>query len=379
VNPHQDSLFEEEEPYLEYGTGVEREETASDEEIIEPFDTSLIRVETKPSTIDLLLQRIKFNEIDLAPDFQRKAGIWKESAQSRLIESLLIRVPLPAFYMDATNEERWLVVDGLQRLTALKRFCLDKSLSLTGLEFLSQHHKKTYDDLPRNFQRRILETQVTVYLIEQGTPPEVKFNIFKRINTGGLPLSSQEIRHALNHGQVRDYLARLADSVEFKVATNYSIRDERMADRECVLRFLAFTLTPYTQYKSKDLDSFLNDSMHHLNKMPPDTLKQLEDRFSRSMNAARDIFGKKAFRKPTKGVHAPINKALFEAWSVNLSRLSDEEIELLKERSGDLYARFAKLMDDWEFNKSVSISTGNVKTIRNRFSGVAEIIKETLL
>lgn len=103
------------------GTGIEPEITESDDQIKEPFDPTLIRVETKPLSMDLLISRIKNKEIDLMPDFQRKAGIWSDAAQSRLIESMLIRIPLPAFYMDASDEDEWLVVDGLQRLTGKTR------------------------------------------------------------------------------------------------------------------------------------------------------------------------------------------------------------------------------------------------------------------
>lgn len=114
---------------------IDKEEDIEPEEegITTPFDPSKIRVDTRPLTIDLVLKRIKLSEIDLAPSFQRHADIWTPTAKSRLIESILIRIPLPAFYMDATNEDKWLVIDGLQRLSTLKKFAIDKELRLTNL------------------------------------------------------------------------------------------------------------------------------------------------------------------------------------------------------------------------------------------------------
>ena len=347
-----------------------------------PFDPKQIRVLSKSMTIDLLLRRIQYQELDLAPDFQRKSGIWKDGSQSRLIESILIRIPLPSFYIDATNNNKWIVVDGLQRLTALNRFVITQELKLCQLEFIKEHEGKTFKELPRELQRCIEETQLTVYLIEEGTPPDVKFNIFKRINTGGLPLSSQEIRHALHQGEATKFLIELAGSAEFQRAVDSNIRDDRMADREFVLRFLAFAITPYTEYyKDRDFESFLNRSMTHLNQMSKQDLYNLKYRFTRSMIASFDIFGRDAFRKRYKA-DAPrsvINKALFESWSINLDKLSDAQIELLKSLRKTVNLKFIELMNqEREFEKAISQGTGDIGKVKRRFSAIDKLIQEVL-
>lgn len=359
---------------------VEIEDTSGEDKIIEPFNPALIRVATQQMTIDLLLSRIEHQELDLQPSFQRKEGIWNDKTQSRLIESILIRIPLPAFYLDATDEEKWLVVDGLQRLTALKHFMFDKTLKLNNLEFLSHLAGKTYPELSRQFQRRIMETQVTVYLIEKGTPSDVKFNIFKRINTGGLPLSSQEIRHALNQGKATEVLERLATSSEFQQATDRSIRDDRMTDRECVLRFFAFTIASYKDYKSKEFDDFLNNCMNIMNHMTDEQLANIELLFKKAMVAAYNIFGKDAFRKRYRAdaPRYPINKALFESWSVNLSQLNDKQLEVLIKRKEALKNKFIQLMQDRRFDVSISQGTGDIRKVTDRFESIKEIIKEVL-
>ncbi len=380
VTNEQNVLSNSERPeFYDDGTGIEPEITENDDQITEPFDPTLIRVETKPLSMDLLISRIREGEINLMPDFQRKAGIWSDAAQSRLIESMLIRIPLPSFYMDASDEDEWLVVDGLQRLTAINRFVIKKELKLSGLEFLDHLSGMGFYELPRNFRRRIKETQVTVYLIEKDTPPEVKFNIFKRINTGGLPLSSQEIRHALNQGAATRMLKKLAESSEFKKATDYGIRDHRMAAQECILRFMAFTLKPYTSYKSSDFDSFLNSAMTAINKKPDYELHKLESSFLRVMNASRDIFRNYAFRKQYRknAGRNPINKALFETWAVNLSKLNDDQLTELKHKKDKLVNSFIDLMNVGSgFDGAISQGTGNVAKVKLRFSEISKLIQD---
>lgn len=369
------------------GTGVEKEaeENGSDGRITAPFDPTLIRINSQAMTINLLVSRIKHEEI-VQPGFQRKAGIWSDGTQSRLIESILIRIPLPAFYIDATDDEEWLIVDGLQRITTLKRFLVTKELKLRELEFLGQLDGKTYDELPRNLQRRIDETQVTIYLIEKGSPTDVKFNIFKRINTEGLPLSEQEIRHALYQGKATNLLDELANSLEFKDATDKGIKDDRMADRESILRFLAFTIRSYLDYgrkeeDSQDLATFLNHTMKAINEMSEPQIQLLIQQFKRTMLAASNIFGKDAFRKRFKAgaSRSPINKALFECWSVTLCSLNDEHLRLLEDKKDLLRDKFMHLLNtDSDFVQAISISTGNARKVRKRFETISHLVKEVL-
>ncbi|MEO5346746.1 MAG: DUF262 domain-containing protein [Magnetococcus sp. YQC-9] len=360
------------------GSGVEREDVG----ITRPFDPNKIKVETKLMSLDTLVKRIREGEIDLSPDFQRNE-VWKEPAKCRLIESLLIRIPLPAFYMDATNEDHWLVVDGLQRLSTLRDFIIHEALILNDLEFLSDCKGKTFGTLSRAYQRRIEETQVTVYLIEKGTPPEVKFNIFKRINTGGLPLSSQEIRHAINQGLSTILIKRLAESAEFKIATDNGIQEQRMSDRECVLRFFAFVMTPYQnypKYPDDDFDTFLSAAMTSLNQMTPEGIEALEERFKRAMRLAEDIFEKRAFRKMSRSSsnRSPINKALFEAWSANLAALDETAQIRLVKRKESLKEKFLDLMEDEAFSRAVTQGTGSWFRVQTRFESIEKIIQQTL-
>ncbi len=354
--------------------------SSEDQEITSPFDPKEIRIDTKNAQMDALIKRIRNDEIDLSPDFQRQDNIWNVQNQSRLIESMLVKIPLPAFYMDASDDNKWLVVDGLQRLTVIKNFVIDETLELVGLEFLNQYDGKKFSDLPRNFQRRIEETDIVMYLIQPGTPAQVKFDIFSRINTGGIPLSSQEIRHALNQGRVTSLLKKLAQSEEFIIATDKGVASKRMDDRECVLRFFAFTITPPSDYFYDGFDKFLNEAMVNINKMEEKKLSEISCLFLRAMKRAEKIFKKDAFRKRFDDEHTryPINKALFEAWSVNLSSLSDFQAKLLISKRDILIEKYMELMADKEFENAITQGTGSIKRVKLRFLKIQEIIKEVL-
>ena len=359
-------------------SGLEIEQEDPQEKITEPFDPEQIKIRTSPLLVEQLISRIKHKEIDLAPDFQRLHGIWNDERRSRLIESLLLRIPIPVFYVAADEADIWSVVDGVQRMSTIYDFVTGK-FPLKRLEYLTWLDGQKHDELPRPMQRRISETSLIVNVIEPGTPPEVMFNVFLRINTGGMALNGQEIRHALHPGPIRDYLKELAQSSEFKKATHYSINKSRMADRECVLRFLAFHIVPSDQYTTNDLDGYLGKVMEKINDMSSEERDDLTADFKKSMCAAANIFGEYAFRKRTsmRDWRRPISKALFESWSVQLARCSPEQIRILVKKREAVQRRFIQLvLEDEEFNNAISYSTGTPRRVQKRFQAIKQLVEE---
>ena len=362
----------------ELDTGVEAEHEDPEERITEPFDPERIKIYTKTLTLEQIITRINYQEIDLAPDFQRMRGIWTPDRKSRLIESLLLRIPIPVFYVAEDEDERWAVVDGVQRISTIYDYATNQ-FPLTRLQYLKVLDGQKYEELPRQFQRRIGETQIVVNVIDSSTPTEVTFNVFVRINTGGMTLNGQEIRHAINPGPVREYLDDLSKSEEFTKATDGSIDQRRMADRECVLRFLAFHVEPWEKYNNNDLDTYLGNIMKKINKMSPEMRDAFSGDFKQAMRAAYDIFGKEAFRKP-KGENnrrRPINRALLEAWGVQLARCSPEQISPLVRGREDVKRQFDELArNDSEFDNSISYSTSSPRRVRKRFQSIQHLVME---
>lgn len=359
-------------------SGLEIEREVPEETITHPFNPEQIKINTRTVLVEQLVSRIKHKEIDLAPDFQRQRGIWNDERRSRFIESLLLRIPIPVFYVAADEADIWSVVDGVQRMSTIYDFVTGK-FPLKRLEYLTWLDGQKHDELPRPMQRRISETQLIINVIEPGTAPEVMFNVFLRINTGGMTLNGQEIRHVLNPGPVRNYLKVLAQSSEFKKATDDSIREIRMADRECVLRFLAFYIDPPEKYATNDLNGYLEKVMKKINKMSPKERDRLNADFKKAMCAASDIFGEYAFRKRTNrdDRRRPISKALFESWSIQLARCSPEQIHVLVEKREDVQRRFIQLMSkDEEFNNAISFATGTPRRVQKRFRAIKQLVEE---
>jgi hypothetical protein len=253
-----------------------------------------------------------------------------------------------------------------------------KPLVLENLEYLKDYEGVGFNGLPGRLQTRLLETELVLHLIRSGTPDEVMFNIFARINTGGQPLTRQELRHALIPGPARKLLRELAESAAFQDATLHSVSPERMNDREMVLRFIAFRITDPEKYMRQDFDEFLREAMREVNRLNDEPVSNLRNDFTRALGAAQKIFGEYAFRKRRPGQQRrnPVNKALFEVISVNLAQRSERELQVLCQRRDLVQARLSLLSESREFEEAISVGTGHIAKVRRRFSDVDQMLKD---
>ena len=327
-------------------SGTENNELGQIQDI-DPYDPEKIKVTPKQFNIRLIADMIDEGDIDLTPDFQRNL-VWDSIQKSRLIESVLLRIPLPMFYFSEEAEGRITVVDGLQRLTTIKEF-MDNKFPLKGLEYLKDscegryYSGKNKDGSPNGktgieskYYRWFNQTQFSCNVIDPASPPKVKYDIFRRINTGGKPLNNQEIRNCLASKNLRDVLRRMANLLEFKIATDGSIKSVRMEDQEVALRFICFHRYYQKDYElnnyNGNMEASLDDLTDELGKLKRDDLEKYIVLFSNSMKNAEHLFGKYAFRKTLPKHLEPsvpkqlINKALFVSFSVLLSKFDPKII-----------------------------------------------------
>jgi hypothetical protein len=383
-------IFEEEED----DDGLERDEDRG-AEIEVPFDPTKIDIIARPMTISSLEDRLDNNELDLTPDFQRQANVWDSKRKARLIESILLKIPLPSFYFSEDLEGGYAVVDGLQRLCAVFHFknpsLLSKAtgvklapLRLKGLQYLRELEGKTYADLDRKFQRRISELEITANIIRANTPSAVKFNVFARLNQGGMPLNAQEIRNAIFPGEWRNELRDLAESSSFINATDGKVRTSRQQDMELVLRYIAIWQlgAPFKRPANQTLDEFLNATVEHtISRWGVEKWRQVSSAFSHAINATCLIRGRHAFRKSAgNSQRKPINRGLFEAELIVFGSLEADVLSKIISRKFEVEEMLANaLTHNKDFSQSLLYGTGSAESSNARVAALNQIVREALL
>ena len=333
-----------------------------------PLDTVLIRSESR--TVADVLRRISQGRYVLNPEFQRDF-IWTDLQQSKLIESVLMRIPLPVLYLAEDAEGRMIVVDGLQRLSTFNRFVAeDLALRLSDQTALDG---KRFAELSPRLQNRIEDCNLTLYIIDSKVPERARLDIFERVNSG-VPLTRQQMRNSLYSGLGTQFLKVEASTSLFLDATGRSLRSSSMRDREFVNRFCSFQLLPLNTYRG-EMDDFLAEALTRMNRMETADLSRLSAEFQNGLNNNLIVFGEHAFRKHSEGQNrrSVINASLWDVMSTGLSRLPTDVVTSLAD---DLLNALHVLLHDGEFIASITYGTNDTRRVNHRFHMTNTMLRE---
>ncbi len=335
-----------------------------------PIDDLLIRQESR--TIHDVVRRIDQGNYVMDPDFQRDF-IWPEDKQSKLIESVIMRIPLPVFYLAEDDEGRMVVVDGLQRISTFQRFVQgDLKLSLPDRNELNG---RSFFDLSPKLQNRVEDCNLIFYIIDSKAPERARLDIFERVN-GGVPLTRQQMRNCLFVGRATRFLKEQSRSEIFLKATGGSLNRKTMRDREFVNRFCAFRLLELAEYRG-DMDDFLANCLRQMNKMEESRLSRLKEQFHGGLANNYLLFGRHAFRKhePGQEWRSVLNASFWDVMSTGLSFYAAEHVEAC---ARPLRKAIYRLFRDEEFNGAITYGPNNAKKVRTRFEMTRVVFEEIL-
>jgi hypothetical protein len=294
-----------------------------------------------------------------------------------------MRIPLPVFYVAEAEDGRIIVVDGLQRLTTFARF-LSGELRLVGLSkgqtslASTTLEGRTFKELPLNLQERVLDTQLTMYILDAKAPERARLDIFERVNSGE-PLTRQQMRNALYSGPGTLWLKETAASRLFIEATGGSLDRKSMRDREAINRFCAFKLLGRNSYSSGDMDTFLAQGLRRLTKLSEPQRLELRGGFDSALELNLELFSTHAFRRSLGSVdslprHTPLNISLFEVCTVNMFGLSSSLGKRAKSKLRD--GLVTLIRDNETFKRAISYSTNSRQPVSDRFTALEALVQE---
>jgi hypothetical protein len=340
-----------------------------------PYDPTQADIDIRetPHSIFDLMRKYDDGRLIINPDFQRNL-VWKLEQKSKFIESIILNFPLPPIYVNETREGKYIVVDGLQRTTALYEFLHDK-FKLKGLEALENLNNKSFSDLKEMsgaYQTKIEDKKITLYVLRPSVPIEVVYDLFNRINTGGTQLERQEVRNCIFLGKATDLLKELSESNIFKKAIDHGIKPKRMKDREAVLRYLSFQVFDYEKDYQKDMSSFVENAMRAINKMSDEDILQLKNNFLRVMQLTYDFFENENFRIPSVTTRGKVNIAVLESVGYFFSKKDNNFLYRNKEKIKGNFS--ITLLSDLDYLNAVLRSTGDKARVITRFQLAQEIL-----
>jgi len=352
----------------------ELEESGSDYGYIEKSERKVF-IERDQFSILKTKKKKKRGDIILKPVYQREI-VWTPKKQSRLIESVMLNIPIPVIYLAELEDGKREVVDGQQRLHTFITF-MDNTFSLSGLTILDDLNSRTFNQLEEDFpelQRKLEDYQLSFFIIKKESHEDIRFDIFQRVNEGATPLNAQELRNSIYRGPRIDLLKRMAENEHFKKLTENRLAFNRLKNHEAVLRFLAFYLNGYESYRG-NLNTFLNNTLENLD-MDAEKVKKLENLFSKTMENIYDVLGKDAFVKGDS-TKKKVNLSIFDILSYSFAIFAEHKLfqmymKKIKPAFDELYRV------DSEFGNSITSNTLTRNNVRTRFEKWLTVMVECL-
>ena len=334
-----------------------------------PKEVRTLRTQSYDKSVRDLVSMIDDKDIDLDPDYQRNY-LWDNKKASLLIESILLNIPIPVVYVAENQESQWNVIDGLQRLTSLYRY-FKNEFKLTRLEVLNELNGLTYHNLPPKAKRMLGNGMFRVVVLLAETHPEIKYDVFMRLNTGSVRLNEQELRNCLYRGPFNDFLKQCRQEPRFLSCLKLKEPHKRFADAEMVLRFFAirenYNLhTKELKYPGR-MKTFLNNYMEKYQNLSDSKEKELDEVFINTMSNIDNVLGETAFRRPiNEQLHeSRINRSLLDVVMLCFSHLTKDECLKNKDRYKQIIQELCK---NAEFYDSISHSTADSKRIEARLT-----------
>lgn len=352
----------------------------SDRAVVLKFNKAQDRLVLQASDLSLetIASMVASRAIDITPQYQRRER-WTHKGQSKLIESFLLNIPIPPVYLAEDDFGTYSVIDGKQRLTTIHRFMRDK-LKLVELETFDELENAYFKDLPRDLQNALtIRPYLRVVTLLKQSDPEIKYEVFTRLNTGGEPLDPQEIRNALYRGQFNDLLFTLSEEPFFRQQLKIKTLKEptylSMADVEFVLRF--FTIRESWKNFEGDYRRSMDGFMDRHKGLGADKCAKFGEQFKTALARVEKIWGDAAFKRYEAGISRnQFLAAVYDAQMVACSELSVSQFNSLLHKKVEVRRATEQLFLDKKFESSVRVATNNKSNVRYRVKSLQDALKE---
>ena len=326
-------------------------------------------------------------ELILQPIYQRNF-VATDLIASKLIESILLDVPIPVVYLAEEQDGSFSVIDGQQRLTSFLSFLEGKfpdsrPFKLSGLKVLSEVNRKLFVDLDSELQKKIRSTTIHSIIIKKESNPDIKFEIFERLNTGSTKLNEDEIRNTVYRGNYIELLAELSENSIFHGLVKKDNFKKRMIYRGMILRFFALSEKSYINYKSS-MKQFSNKELRDNRELSPNKVKEYKARFEHCLDLVKVVFGDMAFRRympgdngaPGKWGETQINMALYDVQMVGFVNYSKNDVlakaDLIREGLIDL------MINNQQFKEQITWQTSDTDVLKKRFRTYMDMLESII-